>query len=134
MNEVKAIRFTWQELSENLQTEVEAILERKINCRAKADDESYWCIGFPDGRIPMSEIYRILESLQASENERIDSLPPISEHPIGVSCIGKTDLPRKNIGYALSNTIRNAVQARNFVLVPINSAKKIRIIMLPSIR
>lgn len=102
MNEVKAIRFTWQELSENLQTEVEAILERKITCRAKADDESYWCIGFPDGRIPMSEIYRILESLQASENERIDSLPPISEHPIGVSCIGMSAselLLRRHLGF-----------------------------------
>lgn len=102
MNEVKAIRFTWQELSENLQTEVEAILERKINCRAKADDESYWCIGFPDGRIPMSEIYRILESLQASKNERIDSLPPISEHTIGVSCIGMSAselLLRRHLGF-----------------------------------
>ena len=102
MHEVKAIRFTWQELSENLQTDVEAILERKINCRAKADDESYWCIGFPDGRIPMSEIYRILESLQASENERIDSLPPISEHPIGVSCIGMSAselLLRRHLGF-----------------------------------
>lgn len=102
MNEVKAIRFTWQELSENLQTEVEVILDRKINCRAKADDESYWCIGFPDGRIPMSEIYRILESLQASENECIDSLPPISEHPIGVSCIGMSAselLLRRHLGF-----------------------------------
>ena len=56
MNEVKAIRFTWQELSENLQTEVEAILERKINCRAKADDGERYvaglCTGSGAGSLP----------------------------------------------------------------------------------
>ena len=41
-------------------------------------------------------------SLQASENERIDSLPPISEHPIGVSCIGMSAselLLRRHLGF-----------------------------------
>ena len=89
MNEVKALKFSWEELSEKLATEIEAILGRKVRCAAKPDDEYYWCIGFPDARMPLSDVFKILESLNASARDRIDSVPPESEHAVDVSSIGK---------------------------------------------
>lgn len=102
MNDVKAIRFTWSELSKHLQIEVEKILERKISCCANADDENFWCVGFPEERIPISELYKILDNLQASEYERIDSIPPVSDNPVDVSCLGMMAselLLRRHLGY-----------------------------------
>ncbi len=107
MNEVKAIKLSWDEVSEKLQTEIEAILERKLRCIAKPDDDYYWCIGFPEGRIPLSEIFKILESLNASEYERLDSVPPESEHAVDVSCLGMSAselLLRRFLGYQWETT------------------------------
>ena len=75
MNEVKAFKFSWDEISQKIQPEIEAILGRKILCVAKPDDEYYWCVGFPEGRIPLSNLFKILEAINASEHERIDSVP-----------------------------------------------------------
>lgn len=102
MNEVRALKFSWEELSEKLATEIEAILGRKVRCAAKPDDEFYWCIGFPDARMPLSDVYKILESLNASERDRIDSIPPESEHAVDVSSIGMSAselLLRRHLGY-----------------------------------
>lgn len=107
MNEVKAIKLSWDEVSKKLQTEIEAILERKLRCIAKPDDDYYWCIGFPEGRIPLSEIFKILESLNASEYERLDSVPPESEHAVDVSCLGMSAselLLRRFLGYQWETT------------------------------
>ena len=107
MNEVKAIKIPWSEVSEKLQIEIEAILERKLKCFAKPDDDYYWCVGFPEGRVPLSEILKILESLNASKYERLDSVPPEIEHAVDVSCLGMSAselLLRRSLGYRWETT------------------------------
>ena len=102
MNEAKALKLTWDVVSQKLQSEIEGILERKLLCVAKPDDEYYWCVGFPEGRIPLSELFTILETINASEIERIDSVPPESDHPTDVSCLGMSAselLLRRSLGY-----------------------------------
>lgn len=102
MNEVKAFKLSWDEISEKIQPEIEAILGRKILGVAKPDDEYYWCVGFPEGRIPLSELFKILEAIHASEQERIDSVPPESYNAVDVSCLGMSAselLLRRCLGY-----------------------------------
>ena len=88
MNETKALKLSWENVANLLQKEIERILNRKISCRARADDENFWCVGFANERIPLSELYRILESVNASKEERIDSLPDESDYVVDVNCLG----------------------------------------------
>lgn len=102
MSETKALKFSWDEVSQRLQPEIEAILGRRILCVAKPDDEYYWCVAFPEGRIPLSDLFKILEAINASERERIDSVPPERDHPVDVSCLGMSAselLLRRCLGY-----------------------------------
>ena len=102
MSETKALKFSWDEVSQKLQPEIEAILGRKILGVAKPDDEYYWCVAFPEGRIPLSDLFKILEAINASERERIDSVPPERDHPVDVSCLGMSAselLLRRCLGY-----------------------------------
>ena len=102
MSEVKAFKLSWDEISEKIQPEIEAIFGRKILGVAKPDDEYYWCVGFPEGRIPLSDLFKILEAINASERERIDSVPPERDHPVDVSCLGMSAselLLRRCLGY-----------------------------------
>lgn len=102
MSETKALKFSWDEVSQKLQPEIEAILGRRILCVAKPDDEYYWCVAFPEGRIPLSDLFKILEAIHASEQERIDSVPPESDNAVDVSCLGMSAselLLRRCLGY-----------------------------------
>ena len=102
MSETKALKFSWDEVSQKLQPEIEAILGRRFLCVAKPDDEYYWCVAFPEGRIPLSDLFKILEAINASERERIDSVPPERDHPVDVSCLGMSAselLLRRCLGY-----------------------------------
>ena len=102
MSETKALKFSWDEVSQKLQPEIEAILGTRILCVAKPDDEYYWCVAFPEGRIPLSDLFKILEAINASERERIDSVPPERDHPVDVSCLGMSAselLLRRCLGY-----------------------------------
>lgn len=102
MSETKALKFSWDEVSQKLQPEIEAILGRRILCVVKPDDEYYWCVAFPEGRIPLSDLFKILEAINASERERIDSVPPERDHPVDVSCLGMSAselLLRRCLGY-----------------------------------
>ena len=102
MSETKALKFSWDEVSQKLQPEIEAILGRRILCVAKPDDEYYWCVAFPEGRIPLSDLFKILEAINASERERIDSVPPERDHPVDVSWLGMSAselLLRRCLGY-----------------------------------
>ena len=102
MSETKALKFSWDEVSQKLQPEIEAILGRRILCVSKPDDEYYWCVAFPEGRIPLSDLFKILEAINASERERIDSVPPERDHPVDVSCLGMSAselLLRRCLGY-----------------------------------
>ena len=102
MSETKALKFSWDEVSQKLHPEIEAILGRRILCVAKPDDEYYWCVAFPEGRIPLSDLFKILEAINASERERIDSVPPERDHPVDVSCLGMSAselLLRRCLGY-----------------------------------
>ena len=87
MSETKALKFSWDEVSQKLQPEIEGILGRRILCVAKPDDEYYWCVAFPEGRIPLSDLFKILEAINASERERIDSVPPERDHPVDVAAL-----------------------------------------------
>lgn len=84
----KALKITWNTLSEMLQTEMQKILGRDICCEAKPDDDCYWCIGFPMERMPMSDLFRVLEVLEATPKEQVDSIPSASDHAETVSCLG----------------------------------------------
>ena len=102
MNEVKALKLSWDKVANLLQQEIERILNRKISCRARADDENFWCVGFANERIPLSELYRILESVNASKEERIDSLPDENDYVVDVNCLGMSVselLLRRSLGY-----------------------------------
>ncbi len=88
IQELKAIRVTWDEASVLIQSAAHSILGIQISCKAKSDDYNYWSTLFTDRRMMMSEVFQIFEQLNASTEQRQDSLPEQEEWTESVDCIG----------------------------------------------
>lgn len=72
---VKAIKLPWNKVSEYIGLEVSTILGRDIVCKANVDDYDYWAAQFLGERIPLSELYKLMETVDAGEEVRKESLP-----------------------------------------------------------
>ena len=75
MIEVKAIKLPWYEVSKFIGDEAGKILERELVCKANVDDHDYWATRFPEERIPLSELFKLMETVNADANQREESLP-----------------------------------------------------------
>lgn len=98
----EAIKLTWAEVAEMIRTELQKIIGRDIFCVAKSDDDTYWDIRFPLERLPLSDLHRILEVMDATDRQRELSLPPEEGHTDSVGSLSMTVsqlLLRKNLGY-----------------------------------
>ena len=98
----KVIKLTWAEVAEMVRTELRKIIGKDVFCMAKSDDDTYWDISFPLERLPLSDLHRILEALDATDSQRDLSLPPEEDHADSVSSLSMTVsqlLPRRNLGY-----------------------------------
>lgn len=85
-----------------VRTELRKIIGRDAFCVAKSDDDTYWDISFPLERLPLSDLHRILEALDATDSQRDLSLPPEEDHADSVSSLSMTVsqlLLRRNLGY-----------------------------------
>ena len=92
---VQAIKLPWDRVSECISLEVSKILGRRIICKATMDDYDYWAIQLSEKRIPMSELFKLMETVGADEAARKDSLP---ESTIKVTSI-------KEIGMGVSELL-----------------------------
>ncbi len=72
---VDAIKLPWNTVSECISIEVSKILGRSVICKANVDDYDYWTVQFPEERIPLSELYKLMEVVNAGEKVRNESLP-----------------------------------------------------------
>lgn len=72
---VKAFKLPWNTVSHLIGLEVSKILGRNIVCKANMDDNDYWAAQFVDERIPLSELYKLMETVNADEKARNESLP-----------------------------------------------------------
>lgn len=99
----KALQMIWKEVAAIMELELEKILGRKIVCEAGMDDyDCYWAVSFPQERLSMSELYKILDDINATPKQRVDSIPPQDEQSDGVNCIGMDVgklLLRRHLGY-----------------------------------
>ena len=98
----KVIKLTWTEVAEMVRTELRKIIGKDVFCVAKSDDDTYWDISFPLERLPLSDLHRILEALDATDSQRDLSLPPEEDHADSVSSLSMTVsqlLLRRNLGY-----------------------------------
>ena len=85
-----------------VRTELRKIIGKDVFCMAKSDDDTYWDISFPLERLPLSDLHRILEALDATDSQRDLSLPPEEDHADSVSSLSMTVsqlLLRRNLGY-----------------------------------
>lgn len=57
-----------------IRTELRKIIGRDILCVAKSDDDTYWDISFPLERLPLSDLHRILEALDATDPTSASSI------------------------------------------------------------
>lgn len=100
--EKKALKLPWEDAAEIAEIEIEKIIGRKICCNGSMDDLDYWCIGFQEDRMLMSEVYRILEAINATEKQRVECLPTESDRMESVSCLGMSVsslLLQRHLGY-----------------------------------
>lgn len=99
----KALQMTWPEVSEIIESEIEKILGRKIACEAAPDNyDCYWAVSFPNERLSMADLYKLLDDIDATPEQRMDSVPPQSDHVDSVNSIGMDAsklLLRRYIGY-----------------------------------
>ena len=100
--EKKALKLPWAVAAEIASVEIEKIIGRKIHCTGSMDDVDYWCFGFRENRMLMSEVYKILETVNATQKQRIECLPTESDHMTSVNCLGmsvSSILLQRQLGY-----------------------------------
>ena len=78
----------WSVAAEIASAEIEKIIGRKIHCTVSMDDVDYWCFMFKKNRMLMSEVHKILETIGATEKQRIECLPTESDRMTSVNCLG----------------------------------------------
>ena len=103
MQEVKAMRITWEDVSSLIQSAVQSILGTQFMCKARCNDYNYWSTMFLDRRIMMSEAYAIFEKLKATNEQINTSLPCQEERAMSVDSLG---MPASSLilSYALNRT------------------------------
>lgn len=100
--EKKALKLPWAVAAEIASVEIEKIIGRRINCTGSMDDLDYWCFDFCEDRMLMSEVYQILEVIDATEKQRIECLPTESDRIKSVGCLGMSVsslLLQRHLGY-----------------------------------
>lgn len=75
---VKAIKLSWQQVSDCISQEVSNILGSKFICKARSSDYCYWGIVFMNKEITLDELYKIFVAVTANESERQESLPELA--------------------------------------------------------
>ena len=85
---VKAIKLPWNTVSECIGLEVSKILGRDIVCKANVDDYDYWAAQFLGERIPLSELYKLMETVNAGEEARNESLPESARKQFSAKEVG----------------------------------------------
>ncbi len=65
----KALRISFNKVAQIISNELVKILNRKVDCIVQADEIDYWAVRFTNERIPISEIYKILEMLPETEKQ-----------------------------------------------------------------
>lgn len=73
----KALRISFDKVAQIVSDELAKILNRKVDCIAQADDIDYWAVKFKNERVPISEIYKVLNLL--SEDEKQHELQAFNE-------------------------------------------------------
>lgn len=68
--ELKTIYLTLQQAAELIQKELEHICGHPIPCFIKVEDLDFWAVNFQGYRMPLSEMYFILEEINADERTR----------------------------------------------------------------
>lgn len=85
---VKAIKLSWGQVSDCISEEVSKILGRKVVCDSRWNDYCYWGTIIAGKRIPIEELYTILDAVRADDAQRADSLPESTELTLTVREIG----------------------------------------------
>lgn len=85
---VKAIKLSWGQVSDCISEEVSKILGRKVVCDSRWNDYCYWATLIAGKRIPIEELYAILDTVRADDAQRRDSLPESAERTLTVREIG----------------------------------------------
>ena len=69
-NEVKTIYLTLQQTGALIQKELERICRHPIPCLIKVEDLDFWEVSFQGYRMPLSEMYFVLEQIEADSRTR----------------------------------------------------------------
>lgn len=72
---VKAIKLSWQQVSDCISQEVSNILGSSFICKAQSSDYCYWGIVFVNKEITIDELYKIFVAVTANGSARQESLP-----------------------------------------------------------
>lgn len=100
--EKKALKLPWTVAAQIATAEIEKIIGRTVQCTGSMDDVDYWCISFREDRMLMSEVYKILEAVNATQKQRIECLPAESDRMTSVNCLGMSVsslLLQRHFGY-----------------------------------
>ena len=104
---VKAIKLSWAQVSDCISEEVSKILGRRVVCDSRWNDYCYWATMIAGKRIPIEELYKIFDSLDANDYQRADSLPESVEltHTVGEIGMDASELLlERHFGYKWETT------------------------------
>lgn len=100
--EKKTIALNWMEVSRIIRESLCSILGHYLNCNASAEDDNYWAVRFQNYRMPLAELYKLFDAVDADEEMRVESTPIPSDKATSVGSFGKdlaNELLLRYLGY-----------------------------------
>lgn len=71
----KALKLDWDTVAGVISDEIYKIIGKTVQCTVVIEEADFWAVNFYQYSMPLSELYMIFESVEASQSIRADSLP-----------------------------------------------------------
>ena len=81
--EVRTLYLTYQQVAEYVQRQLELICRHPVPCRVIPEEYDQWAIGFMGYRMPRSEVYQVLERIDADKETRECAFPTEAGDDVG---------------------------------------------------
>lgn len=75
MQEERAIKLPWDEVSRIISTEIEQVVGIKIQCKSRVAENEFWSIEFTDQHLSLPQYCQFLQAMNPTAEDWVDALP-----------------------------------------------------------
>lgn len=100
-----ALYLEWDSVCKIMEKEIEGILHLDLCCKANPVEIDYWDVLFPDFRLPLTKLCRLLHSLEVTQEEWESSFPDEGNDVTGISMALAEKLLSRDLGVSWEHSL-----------------------------